>query len=66
MQSKVVPLLCALSLCFGAFVESQLISLDLSLNNYGLKLIVSCVTLPLICLAAISLFLDSINVRVRF
>ena len=66
MRSKVVPLLCALSLCFGAFVESQLISLDLSLNNYGSKLIVSCVTLPLICLAAISLFLDSINVRVRF
>lgn len=66
MQSKVVPLLCTLSLCFGAFVESQLISLDLSLNNYGSKLIVSCVTLPLICLAAISLFLDTINVRVRF
>ena len=66
MQSKVVPLLCALSLCFGAFVESQLISLDLSLNNYGSKLIVSCITLPLICFAAISLFLDSINVHNRF
>jgi hypothetical protein len=66
MQSKVVPLLCALSLCFGAFVESQLISLDISLNNYGSKLIVSCITLPLICFAAISLFLDSINVHNRF
>jgi len=66
MRSIVLPLLCALSLCFGAFVESQLILLDVSLNNYGSKLIVSCITLPLICFAAISLFLDSINVRNRF
>ena len=66
MITKILSILCTLSLCVEAIIEIQHFLLDISLDDFSVTWVTRCIVILLIAISAIALFLVTINVRVRY
>ena len=66
MISKILSILCTLALCAEAVIEIQHFLLDASFDSFSPIWLMRCFVILLMIVSAVSLFVETINVRVRF
>lgn len=66
MISKILSILCIFALCVDAVIEIQHFLLDASFDSFSLIWVMRCFVILLMIVSAVALFVETINVRVRF
>ena len=66
MISKILSILCTLSLCVDAVIEIHHFLLDVSFDCFSPIWVMRCFVILLIVVSAVALFFETINVRIRY
>lgn len=66
MTSKILSILCILSLCVEAVIEIQHFFLDASFDCFSLIWVIRCFVILFLVVSAVALFIETINVNIRY